>query len=99
MERKNKRILRIERYEEIYDKLSRSVCEAESALEALEALEALAPELAELEAYYTGPYWKTDFAADEAGKLPPELKRGVLSEDGVYGLLAEAARLRALNKD
>ena len=96
MERKNKRILRIERYEEIYDKLSRSVCEAESALEALEAL---APELAELEAYYTGPEWKKDFAADEAGKLPPELKRGVLSEDGVYGLLAEAARLRALNKD
>jgi hypothetical protein len=96
MERKNKRILRIERYEEIYDKLSRSVCEAESALEALEAL---APELAELEAYYTGPEWKKDFAADEAGRLPPELKRGVLSEDGVYGLLAEAARLRALNKD
>ena len=96
MERKNKRILRIERYEEIYDKLSRSVCDAESALEALEAL---APELAELEAYYTGPEWKKDFAADEAGRLPPELKRGVLSEDGVYGLLAEAARLRALNKD
>ena len=96
MERKNKRILRIERYEEIYDKLSRSVCEAESALEALEAL---APELAELEAYYVGPEWKKDFAADEAGRLPPELKRGVLSEDGVYGLLAEAARLRALNKD
>lgn len=96
MERKNKRILRIERYEEIYDKLSRSVCDAESALEALEAL---APELAELEAYYTGPEWKKDFAADEEGKLPPELKRGVLSEDGVYDLLAEAARLRALNKD
>lgn len=96
MERKNKRILRIERYEEIYDKLSRSVREAESALDALEAL---APELAELEAYYTGPEWKKDFAADEAGKLPPELKRGVLSEDGVYDLLDRAARLRALNKD
>ena len=96
MERKNKRILRIERYEEIYDKLSRSVCEAESALEALEAL---APELAELEAYYTGPEWKKDFAADEAGRLPPELKRGVLSEDCVYDLLDRAARLRALNKD
>lgn len=96
MERKNKRILRIERYEEIYDKLSRSVREAESALEALEAL---APELAELEAYYTGPEWKKDFAADEAGRLPPELKRGVLSEDGVYDLLERAARLRTLNKD
>ena len=96
MERKTKQIRRVERYEEIYDKLTRAVSGVNSALEALEAL---APELAELEAYYTGPEWKKDFADDEAGKLPPELKRGVLSEDGVYDLLGEAARLRAFNKN
>ena len=44
-----------------------------------------------LEKYYTGKLWKRDFAADEAGLLPPGLKRGVLSEDGVYNLL-EALR-------
>lgn len=45
--------------------------------------------LAELERYYTSDAWKQDFAADEAGLLPKELKRGVLSEDGVYNLLSE----------
>ena len=33
--------------------------------------------------------WKQDFADDEAGLLPPDLKRGVLSEDGVFDLLDE----------
>lgn len=31
--------------------------------------------------------WKADCAADEAGLLPAGMKRGVLSENGVYGLL------------
>lgn len=42
-----------------------------------------------LEAYYTSPAWRTDFEADEAGLLPPNLKRGVLSEDGIYNLLED----------
>lgn len=46
-----------------------------------------------LEAYYTSPAWRTDFEADEAGLLPPDLKRGVLSEDGIYNLLEEYKRL------
>jgi hypothetical protein len=33
--------------------------------------------------------WKQDFAADEAGKLPSDLKRGVLSEDGIWNLLSD----------
>ena len=37
--------------------------------------------------YYTSPAWKRDFAADEAGLLPKDLTRGVLSEDGIYNLL------------
>ena len=40
-----------------------------------------------LEAYYTSPEWKADLALDEAGKLPKDLKRGVLSEDGIYNVL------------
>lgn len=31
--------------------------------------------------------WKEDFAMDEAGEFPDRLKRGVLSEDGIYNLL------------
>ena len=46
-------------------------------------------EIKKLESYYTSPLWKEDFAMDEMGKLPVSLKRGVLSEDGVYNLLEE----------
>jgi len=42
-----------------------------------------------LEAYYNSPQWRKDFEADEAGKLPKDLKRGVLSEDGIYDLLSD----------
>lgn len=50
---------------------------------------ALALALSTLEAYYTSPAWRTDFEADEAGLLPPDLKRGALSEDGIYNLLED----------
>ncbi len=40
-----------------------------------------------LEAYYTSSYWKEDFQLDEEGKLPADLKRGVLSEDGISSVL------------
>ncbi len=43
----------------------------------------------ELSDYYGSPEWKRDFAADEAGLLPKDLKRGVLSEDGIYDLLEQ----------
>ncbi len=45
--------------------------------------------LRQLADYYESEDWKRDFEADEAGLLPAELKRGVLSEDGVYDLLEE----------
>ena len=43
----------------------------------------------QLEKYYGSGEWLSDFEADEAGLLPKELKRGVLSEDGLHDLLAE----------
>lgn len=47
----------------------------------------------QLRRYYEGGQWLADFAADEAGLLPATLKRGVLSEDGVYDFLAAYSRL------
>ena len=38
--------------------------------------------------YYGSDEWKRDFADDEAGLLPKELKRGVLSEDGIWNVLS-----------
>lgn len=43
--------------------------------------------------YYGGEEWRRDFEDDEAGKLPADLRRGVLSEDSVYNLLAENREL------
>ena len=37
--------------------------------------------------FYGSDEWKQDFADDEAGRLPKDLKRGVLSEDGLWNLL------------
>ena len=38
--------------------------------------------------YYANDDWKRDFADDEAGILPKDLKRGVLSEDGIWNVLS-----------
>ena len=43
--------------------------------------------------YYGSDEWKQDFADDEAGLLPADLKRGVLSEDGIWNLLADNREL------
>ena len=45
--------------------------------------------IAVLSEYYSSEEWKQDYADDEAGLLPKDLKRGVLSEDGLWNLLTE----------
>ncbi len=61
--------------------------EAQALLAAGQINERLAELIRALETYYTSSAWKQDFADDEAGLLPADLKRGVLSEDGIYDLL------------
>lgn len=92
-----KRIDRITHMESLFDKSEEVVERLESALEDFSEI---APDIAELKAYYTSSQWRKDFEADEAGKLPPDLKRGVLSEDGLWNLLEAYQRLkRELNND
>ena len=68
------RIERVERYERLFD----------------EAVASPDPEkLRLLEAYYTSGEWREDYEADERGELPPDLKRGVLSQDALYDLLEQ----------
>ena len=86
-----KRIDRIAYMESLFDKSEKVVRRLEQALEDFAALQ---PDIAELEAYYTSPQWRKDFEADETGKLPKELKRGVLSEDGIWNLLEDYRRLK-----
>ena len=50
--------------------------------------------LRQLGDYYGSDQWKHDFADDLAGLLPPDLKRGVLSEDAVWNLLEDVRDLK-----
>ena len=88
MEKKNSEYSseRVAHYEALLDRLQAFLAGADRSLPALEAAGAY---VKELEQYYGSPEWKLDFAADEAGLLPEDLKRGVLSEDGICNALEE----------
>lgn len=86
----NKAIERIQEMEAILDAAKQKMDALEAAAAALVEYQ---PELKRLEAYYTSSAWKKDFSLDEAGKLPVELKRGVLSEDGIYNILERNSAL------
>ena len=70
--------------ENILDKATQKMDALEKKIEEYEAFQA---EIQKLEAYYTSRQWKDDLAMDEAGKFPEKLKRGVLSEDGIWNML------------
>ena len=55
---------------------------------------ALSPMIQELSNYYSSPLWLQDLDDARAGKLPHDLKRGVLSEDAIYDLLTEWDSMR-----
>ena len=58
------------------------------------SLRTIKEDVAELSKYYGSELWKQDFAADEAGNLPSDLKRGVLSEDGIWNLLSNCREMK-----
>lgn len=60
---------------------------------ALERYEQAQEAIAILSAYYSSDDWKNDYAADEAGLLPDDLKRGILSEDAIWNLLSACKEL------
>ncbi|MBQ6407132.1 MAG: DUF4298 domain-containing protein [Butyrivibrio sp.] len=66
---------------------------ANATLKALEAnifdLQHMQDDLQKLSDYYGSKQWRKDFEADVQGLYPEDLKRGVLSEDGVYNLLEQ----------
>lgn len=83
-------IKRISRMEQALDEAAAAAAALDEALDRYSAAQV---ELAKLTAYYEGGQWMEDFDDDQAGRLPKDLKRGVLSEDAVYNLLTDNARL------
>ena len=79
-------IERIQYFETLLDRVAPVLAKLEDSLDAFEGIQ---EDVKELAAYYDGDDWRADFEADEAGKLPADLKRGVLSEDGIYDVLSD----------
>ena len=79
-------IERIRHYESLLDRIAPVL---ENLEEALDAFDGIQEDVKELSAYYESDEWRDDFEADDAGKLPQDLKRGVLSEDGIYDVLSD----------
>ena len=77
---------RIEEMEKKYDRLSEAANSDPDQIERDPELKRIKNELSE---YLDGGQWQIDYQLDEAGILPEELKRGVLSQDGLYDLLEE----------
>ena len=75
-----------------FDRLSVVVAELEKRLDELETL---LPEVKKLKAYQSSGKWLQDYEADERGEIPAEVNRSVLSQDGLYDLLADLDALRA----
>ena len=71
------RIRRIEHMESLYDEVRNTDRDTDVS----EKVRVLAE-------YYESGLWLNDYEADEQGLLPKNLKRGVLSQDGLYNLLS-----------
>ena len=83
-------IERIKHMEAIMDKAANVL---EDLRNAVEAYKNMYSEIDELEEYYGSELWSEDYDADSEGKLPDDLKRGILSEDGLWDLLLERDEL------
>ncbi|MDE5999856.1 MAG: DUF4298 domain-containing protein [Bacteroidaceae bacterium] len=83
-------IERIKHMEKCLDRAAEAVMELSAALKKYaEAQEAIR----ELKDYLGSEEWKADFEADEEKRLPQDLKRGVLSEDGIWNMLEDVQQL------
>ena len=87
---------RIKTMEHHMDRASRAVMRLSTALDDYAEAQ---KSLRELEDYYGSDDWKQDFADDEAGLLPQGLRRGVLSEDGIWNLLEDSRSLNTRIKE
>ena len=75
--------------ESVFDEVQNALAEGVDIEDAL-----LQEKIEILIQYYESEQWKNDYSADERGELPADLKRGVLSEDGVYNLLNDIDSLK-----
>lgn len=83
-EKYREQIERIEENERRLDLLQQVISELSAALDAYARVQ---EDFLELFDYYSSPQWLADYDDSSAGRLPHELKCGVLSQDAVYELI------------
>ena len=76
---------RVRKMEMYFDILQKTLNENPQAFRDDDSVKSM---LMELTQYYDGGQWLKDYSADEKGLFPHNLKRGVLSQDGIYNLLS-----------
>ena len=85
----------ITRIRQMERRLDRALAAVKRLTTALDKWEAVQEDVKELDTYYGSGVWRQDFEDDEAGRLPADLKRGVLSEDAIWNLLSDYKELKA----
>ena len=88
----------IARIRTMEQRMNRAVAAVKRLSVALDKWESAQEDITALGEYYGSDLWRQDFADDEAGLLPADLKRGVLSEDGLWNLLVDVRELNVLLK-
>ena len=89
-------IERIKYYEGLYEKLEEAIniYDKDPSLYL-----SIRDSINELEDYYSSEVWMEDYDLDSKNFLPNDLKRGVLSEDGLWNLLIEKDKIEKSIKD
>ena len=88
----------IARIRTMEQRMNRAAAAVKRLSVALDKWETAQDDITALGEYYGSDLWRQDFADDEAGLLPADLKRGVLSEDGLWNLLVDVRELDVLLK-
>ena len=89
-------IARIEKMESYFDTIQEIVSDNPDRLKNDSSIITMLDELMD---YYENGQWLRDYECDERGELPSALKRGVLSEDGVYNLISDIVTFSDLSED
>ena len=85
-----KQIKRIQNMEKLYDEANIVLNDYKRSLRKYKNIQ---KNIKVLEEYYDKQFIK-DYEDDEKGKIPDNIKRGVLSQDGLYNLFIENDKLK-----
>ena len=88
---KKNQIKRIQDMEQLFDYVLEAIKELPISSEKYNNIQQA---IATLSKYYSSNEWKQDYIDDEKGLLPKNLKRGILSEDGIWNLHSLWAELK-----